>query len=253
VGTYINGSEKYGVILKTTDGGLNWISQRTSDGHELNSVHFVDSNFGWIVGYNFDNFNSVILKTDDGGETWTNQSPNLDLWLISVHFVNNTKGYICGNYGKVLTTTDGGENWIVQISRTDNHLTQINFLDYQTGYMVGTEGTILKTTTGGATFIDEELTFSQPNSFLLSQNFPNPFNPSTTIRYEIPERSFVTIKIYDILGNEITTLVNEEKPAGSYEVEFNISSGIGNLVSGIYFYKLQSGDFVQTKKMVLIK
>ena len=93
-----------------------------------------------------------------------------------------------------------------------------------------------------------------PEEFQLFQNYPNPFNPSTRIRYGIPEQSFVTIKIYDILGNEIATLVNEEKPAGSYDVEFNIYSDEGqNLVSGVYFYKLQAGNFIQTKKMALIK
>ena len=88
-----------------------------------------------------------------------------------------------------------------------------------------------------------------PNNFILYQNYPNPFNPATKIEYQIPQRSFVTINIYDVLGNEIVSLVNEEKSAGSYEVEFN-----GNdLPSGIYFYQLQEGNFLDTKKMVLIK
>ncbi len=88
-----------------------------------------------------------------------------------------------------------------------------------------------------------------PIDFSLSQNYPNPFNPATKIRYEIPDLSFVTLKIYDVLGNEVTNLVNEEKPAGSYEVEFE---GTG-FPSGIYFYKLQAGSFIETKKMVLMK
>ena len=85
--------------------------------------------------------------------------------------------------------------------------------------------------------------------YKLHQNFPNPFNPTTTIKYQIPELSIVTIKIYDVLGNEIASLINEEKPAGNFEVEFN---GEG-LPSGIYFYRLQAGNFVETKKMVLMK
>jgi hypothetical protein len=88
-----------------------------------------------------------------------------------------------------------------------------------------------------------------PKEFVLKQNYPNPFNPTTTIRYVIPERALVTIKIYDILGDEITTLVNEEKPIGYYEVEFIAS----NLSSGVYFYKLTAGDFIQTKKMILLR
>lgn len=102
--------------------------------------------------------------------------------------------------------------------------------------------------------------------FSLGQNYPNPFNPSTKIRYSIPsvtlsgvEGSLVTLKVYDVLGNEVTTLVNEEKPAGSYEVEFSAESGSvsgGNAIglsSGVYFYIIKAGNFVVTKKMILLK
>lgn len=88
-----------------------------------------------------------------------------------------------------------------------------------------------------------------PESFNISQNYPNPFNPVTTIRYSIPKNSQVTLKVYDILGSEVATLVNEEKPIGSYKIEFDASI----YSSGIYFYRLQSGRFVETKKMILIK
>jgi len=96
--------------------------------------------------------------------------------------------------------------------------------------------------------IEIEFDFT-PREFILSQNYPNPFNPSTIIRYEIPERGFVTLKVYDVLGNEIATLVNEEKSIGSYAVEFN-ATGLPN---GIYFYQLQAGSFVETKKMILLR
>jgi len=88
-----------------------------------------------------------------------------------------------------------------------------------------------------------------PTEFTLEQNYPNPFNPSTTISYQIPEISFVTLKVYDVLCNEVVTLVNKEKPTGSYEAEFNART----LPSGIYFYRLQSGPYVETKKMILMK
>jgi hypothetical protein len=95
------------------------------------------------------------------------------------------------------------------------------------------------------------------SGFYLDQNYPNPFNPSTIIKYTISnviasgtkQSQQVLLKVYDILGNEIATLVNEEKPAGTYEIEFN---GTG-LSSGVYLYKLQAGDFVATKKMILMK
>ena len=98
-----------------------------------------------------------------------------------------------------------------------------------------------------------------PNGFGLGQNYPNPFNPSTTINFSIPSSSFVTLMIYDVLGNEVATLVNEEKPKGSFEVKFSTSGGsssgseVFNLPSGIYFYRLQAGSFVETKKMILLK
>jgi hypothetical protein len=88
-----------------------------------------------------------------------------------------------------------------------------------------------------------------PNDYSLLQNYPNPFNPTTTISYAIPLQSFVSLKVYDILGNEVATLVNEEKQAGNYEVQFNAS----NLSSGVYLYKLQAKDFTELKKMILLR
>jgi hypothetical protein len=98
-----------------------------------------------------------------------------------------------------------------------------------------------------------------PREYALNQNYPNPFNPSTTIAYSIPELSSFTLKVYDVLGSEVVTLVNKEKPVGNYEVEFSAIGGTAsggdawNLPSGIYFYRLQAADFVETKKMVLMK
>jgi uncharacterized delta-60 repeat protein len=107
--------------------------------------------------------------------------------------------------------------------------------------------------TQNPTGIDDQI-FPQPNEFTLYQNFPNPFNPSTNIKYRISDFGFVSLKVFDVLGNEVATLVNEEKPAGNYVVEFNSHSDEGqNLSSGIYFYKLQAGSFVETKKMILLK
>lgn len=99
---------------------------------------------------------------------------------------------------------------------------------------------------GGATDVESEI---NNLDFKLNQNFPNPFNPSTSIQYQVSSISQVTLKVYDILGNEVATLINEKKPAGVYEVDFNSSQ----LSSGVYLYKLQAGSFVQTKKMLLLK
>jgi hypothetical protein len=90
-------------------------------------------------------------------------------------------------------------------------------------------------------------------NFKLLQNYPNPFNPATTIRYLIPELSLVTLRVFDVLGNEIITLVNEEQQAGSYEIIWDTESASGGLPSGIYFYKLQTENFIETKKMILLR
>jgi uncharacterized Ntn-hydrolase superfamily protein len=90
---------------------------------------------------------------------------------------------------------------------------------------------------------------SSPDKFYLYQNSPNPFNPSTVIKYQIPKASFVILKVFDVIGNEVTTLVNGEKPAGNYEVEFKSSK----LSSGVYIYQLRAGNFLATKKMILTK
>lgn len=96
---------------------------------------------------------------------------------------------------------------------------------------------------------DVEQIDNLPQEFSLSQNYPNPFNPSTTINFSIPQSSFVTLKIYNSLGQEVETLVADELGAGSYKFDWNAES----LTSGIYFYKLQSGNFIETKKMTLLK
>jgi Secretion system C-terminal sorting domain len=93
-----------------------------------------------------------------------------------------------------------------------------------------------------------------PKSYSLMQNYPNPFNPTTVISYDLPKASRVTLKVFDILGNEVTTLINQEEAAGSYKVTFSaITANHKQLSSGIYFYRLQAGDFTSIKKMMLIK
>lgn len=97
--------------------------------------------------------------------------------------------------------------------------------------------------------LSEIVEISSISAFILSQNYPNPFNPATMISYQIPKEGQVSLKVYDMLGNEVATLVNEIKPAGEYQVEFKA----GTLASGIYFYSLQAGSFMETKQMMLVK
>ena len=94
-----------------------------------------------------------------------------------------------------------------------------------------------------------EVSSLSPVQFSLSQNYPNPFNPSTTISYSLPQDNFVSLKVYNVLGNEVATLVNEQITAGAHKVNFNAS----NLSSGVYYYTIRTGNFTSTKKLMLLK
>ena len=261
---YIVGSD--GTILKTTDGGSNWATQISPYNHHLESVFFIDDQIGFAVGgksYPGNWIEGTILKTSDGGVNW-NQILGGTIQFSSVYFVDSATGWVVGQGGTILKTTNCGNSWSSQQSGTLEYLLSVNFVNNTTGWVVGGGGTILKTTNGGVTFIEEEQDDEVPTTYSLSQNFPNPFNPSTKIQYSVISTQKVTLKVYDVLGNEIATLVNEEKPAREYEVEFNtakLPSRQGSaLTSGIYFYQLRvypaeggAGQFVETKKMVLLK
>ena len=127
------------------------------------------------------------------------------------------------------------------------------FDDQSWGFTVFTQYDLVYARINGVEYgqvvsIDEDK-LKLPTSFYLYQNYPNPFNPTTTISWQSPIYSRQLIKVYDVLGNEITTLIDEYKPAGSYEIKFDAAQ----LSSGVYFYKLQTSGFVETKKMILIR
>jgi len=176
----------------------------------------------WSTGMSSVYFNSYLyvgwsenLGGDEGVAIWDFNSSNLiflneGLHNFTIHNLSHNDLIFCVN---VVACTDSGAyiNYDPVVDLDDNNIIETNFT--------------------------------------LSQNYPNPLNPSTKIRYSIPNTSKVLIKIYDILGNEIETLVDEQKPVGSYEIEFDATA----LPSGIYFYRLQAGPFVETKKMILLK
>lgn len=134
------------------------------------------------------------------------------------------------------------QNWVLK-EIIPSTLVDLSILGYDTLYIPGLSTEIIQPVTD----VREE-NFMNLN-FSLSQNYPNPFNPGTKIQFTLNNRQFIALKVYDVLGNLVSTLVNEEKPAGTYEIYFNGSQ----LSSGIYFYKFQAGAKVQTKKMILIK
>ncbi|MBL8006913.1 MAG: T9SS type A sorting domain-containing protein, partial [Ignavibacteria bacterium] len=236
----------YARILKTKNGGVTWTDQLGSMDLpyvDLNSVYFIDNNTGWVSGSG-----GYILRTTNGGTDWGYLHSGTSSNLYSIRFLNKKNGWVLGSdyYNTfVLVTTNGGQSWTKKSCGTGNSLTSVFFTDKNTGWVTGSNGTILKTTTGGNEYLPSEI----PSGYSLNQNYPNPFNPVTNLEFGIPDLGFVTLKIYDILGKEIKTLINENLNPGKYEIVFNGSG----LPSGVYFYKLTAGDFTDTKRMMLIK
>ncbi len=240
-------------IIHTTDGGQNWIRQITnaSNGFRFTNVKFTDEMHGWVTG-----INGSIFRTTDGSATWQQINSGTSRSLNSIHFIDNSRGWAVGDEGTILKSNDGGLTWHQQFSNVYPHyLTSVWFADSLNGWAVGEGGAIISTMDGGGV-VNVEHNISKeiiPDDFKLFQNYPNPFNPGTSIQYAISSRQFVILKVYDILGNEIATLVNEDKPAGSYKVEFKLGDSIKYPASGVYFYQLRVGPYIQTKKMVLIR
>ena len=191
---------------------------------------------------------SKVYKTSNSGNNWELQYNNGMCGLYSVYFVNDLTGWTSGCEGVIHKTTNGGTNWMIQSIASTSFLYSIRFVNPLTGWAVGAGGKILKTTSGGITSIKSNGS-EIPAEFLLLQNYPNPFNPATTIKFDIAASSFVNLRVYNILGKEIEVLVNEQMNPGSYNVDWDAS----NYPSGVYIYKMISGNFIQTKKMILIK
>jgi len=243
----------YGVndILMTTNGGIDWNSVFVP-ACELRDFYFIDQNTGYVSG------TSKIYKTINGGQNWTLSNSFTSASMYSIYSIGD-KVWACGGSGKILYSSNGGSNWQTQDSKTNQTLNSIVFLDSSVGYVCGSAGYIGKTTNSGTVFISK-ISNTVPPSIYLEQNYPNPFNPKTKIRFDVangfPVRTSgndpprrVVLKVYDIMGREVQTLVNESLKPGTYEVSFDGSQ----LTSGVYFYKLIAGNFVETKKMLLIK
>ncbi|MCX6162361.1 MAG: T9SS type A sorting domain-containing protein [Ignavibacteriae bacterium] len=171
-----------------------------------NSLFFINSNTGWVVG-------STIMKTTNGGTNWNNDLPNL-----------------------------------IPYSDSYNCLHSVFFSDQNTGWVVGSYAAIFSITNGGSTLINQ-ISTETPAGYSLCQNFPNPFNPSTKISFQLPVVSSSSLKIFDITGKEVATLVNERLNAGTYTVDWNASE----FPSGVYFYRLTAEGYGETRKMMLIR
>lgn len=261
-----------GVVWRTTDSGLNWIATGVGPDPVFN-INVLDSlNIVALAGDPEGLFGVGHILSSDGGETWSFTTLDFFGLALGSDFRDKSEGWYAAGY-HFLYTSDSGINWIKIPADSNKLVYDLIFTDENTAFAVGDSGQVWRYK-NYVTNIEREETTS-PDNFILYQNYPNPFNPTTKIKYTIPsavmlnsfqhpdtetpnqvrDDNMVTLKIFDILGNEIATLVNEQQPAGTYEVEFNSQQFTNKkqLPSGVYFYRLNAGSFIQTKKLILLK
>jgi photosystem II stability/assembly factor-like uncharacterized protein len=254
-GGYGGGS---GFISHTTNSGQNWTLQIPATSAMVNDFYFINNMSGWAL-----NFGGTSQKTTDGGHTWTASGSVPNSYAQRIVMIDSLRGWIAaynstnggGNgLGYIYKTINGGDSWIQEwvtpLVGTD--LSDLVKQNNSTLWCVGNNSSIVKYDIPvGIHNISSEI----PSGFSLSQNYPNPFNPVTKIKFSlIMDSRFrgndnVVLKVFDILGKEVATLVNEKLQPGTYEVSFDGSQ----LTSGVYFYKISAGDFTETKKLLLIK
>ena len=238
-------------VLKTTNSGQNWnviyteIDSLSGLDLSFDAIQFLDANTGYLLKMR-PYGDSQLQKSSNSGNSWvTVDSSSQRYW--DMFFVNKDIGWITGYSGLIMRTINGGQNWNQQVTNVSGIIRKIFLTDANNGWALS-GSTILHTTNGGIMNV-KLISTKTPNEFHLLQNYPNPFNPTTTIRYDIKTKDNVELKVFDLLGREIATLVNENQTPGTYEVVFDATS----LPSGVYFYQLKAGNFVETRKMVLIK
>ncbi len=239
-----------GLIVKYTP-QEQWQEKTKITDLPLHYVFFIDEYIGFMAGgYLYGDEDCLIfLKTINGGETW-NQIQNVPSLIHDIYFSDNRHGWAIGsnrNYtGLILETTDGGEHWAVQV---DNLIGPLNALSYRDNYLwaVGDCGLVLRLDL--TTAVEDNQNQYLPSACQLFQNYPNPFNAGTVITYQLPVVSEVELSIYNLLGQRVSTLISARQNAGSYKLEWNTAG----FASGIYYCRLQAGEFEQMHKMILLK
>jgi len=147
---------------------------------------------------------------------------------------------------KIKKSVDNGQTWTDHTGELNNQLVYNLKFASDSRVLAATQSGVYRSSSQTLINISGN---NLPDKFLLKQNYPNPFNPNTKINFSVPVNSLVTLKIYDVLGKEVMTLINEQKPAGNYAAEFNGA----NLSSGIYFFRMEAGEFIDVKRMMMIK
>jgi len=231
-----------GLVMITENSGKIWNRRLPNlDGGYIYDVQFVNQDTGWCLGGN------KLFKSNDGGENWELQSDPNFLLYTDLHFYNAEIGWLIGsNKGyfdsdRIIYTSDGGVSWQIQDSVQTDFMNSIFFIDDKSGWVTGFNGLILKTTNGGITSVWEHI--DQIKQFKLSPNYPNPFNPSTTISWQLAVSSEVELSIYNILGKKVVSLITEKQQAGTHQIEWDATG----FASGVYYYRLTTeAAFVQT-------
>lgn len=255
-------------FIKTTDGGLSW----NTSYNQIGDIYFRARSMTdpyldtmYVAGFKHSDTAAVRKSTDRGNSWFYTLKLPFRKSFRKIFAIDGNTVFAVGDTGLIARTTNGGINWTVQNSGTRKKLNGVWFINKDTGFVVGDSGLVLKTFTGGVMTNIQNANNEIPPRFKLFQNYPNPFNPNTKISFELRSaeggKSYVSLKVYDVLGNEIAVLVNEQKQAGYYEVEFSGESIAGGLASGIYFYRLavslsnplESREFTDVKKMMLVK
>ncbi|MFZ4590994.1 MAG: YCF48-related protein [Ignavibacteria bacterium] len=230
-------------VFRTTNGGYNW-NQIYITNYILDDMVFTDSLNGYLSGILS---SGSILKSTNGGSIW-NLVYSTNEEITKLKFPTFYVGYALGDSSRVFRTSNAGYNWFTQNLDSAYRYNDLSFVNEYTGFVVGQRGIVMRTTNGGSTYINP-ISTETPSKYSLSQNYPNPFNPTTNIKFSIVNSGDVKLVVYDIQGREVQTLVNESLKPGTYEAAFDGSA----LNSGVYFYKLITSTFSETKKMLLLK
>ncbi len=207
---------------------------------------------GFLVGVQGDKHMApiVLRKASSTDSIWEGRTTgmHMDGAIYGVSAPSDSVIYICGTGGSIYRSGDSGLTWSLQLVPTTKTLRAISFFDEKHGIAVGDSGIILHTTSGGVTSVRHN---GMPvlSQYRLENNYPNPFNPSTTISFNLPSRLFVSLKIFDALGREVTVVCSEELATGRHSRQWNAES----FPSGVYFYRLQAGVYSETKMLQLLK
>lgn len=239
-GNFIVGT---GVILKTTNLGDSWNIVYSNPGQEILSIVGATVENNWFaVGSN-----GFMLKSSNNGVNWTQLNLGLTNTLYDITTVYPQVLMACGTNGLIIKSLNLGASWVIENSSTNNTIRSIQIITPARATAAGDYSTVIRNNNLITSI--ETVSSTIPNEYKLNQNYPNPFNPETKIKFSLKDKSYVLLEVYSTAGELISTLVKSNLNAGEYEYTWNAA----NFSSGIYFYRLKTEGFTDTKKMILLK